>query len=147
MESSGTTLGPSAAPPLCFRCRTVELTAQPGPAGIAFFRCPACGRDFTRKPSGSLVFRWGHPISLLLYPIIFDERPGDRCAEVAASFARQHPPETVRLAIDEIRLELNDPAQPLCEIVGCRASETDLRDFLRCVADGLESQRGAGSMA
>jgi hypothetical protein len=146
METPGT-FGPSPRPPLCFRCRTVELTAVPGPAGAAFFRCPACGRDFTRNPSGSLVFRWGHPLSLLLYPVIFDERPRDRCAEVAASFARQHSPETIRLAIDEIRLELNHPAQPLREIVGCRASEAALRDFLRCVADCLESQPAARPVA
>jgi hypothetical protein len=124
----------------CLRCRTVELSALPSPPGSAFFRCPNCGRDFTRTASGALVFRWGHPISRLLYPVIFDEHPVRRCAEVSAEFAAQHEPEAVRLAIDEILLELSDPSQPIAAIVGCRAPEAELREFLRCVAERLEAQ-------
>jgi hypothetical protein len=139
-RAAQTTASPEGeTPPQCLRCRTVRLTAVPSPAEGEFFRCPNCRREFYRASGGALVFRWGHPISLLLYPVIFDERPGERCAEVARGFAGQHGPAAVRYAIEEIRLELRDPAQPLGEVVRCRASESDLRDFLRCVADRLEA--------
>jgi hypothetical protein len=119
------------------------LTPLPSPASSKFFRCPNCERDFAQASGGALVFRWGHPISLLLYPVIFDERPGEPCAEVAAMFAEQRGPEAVRIAVEEIRLELSDPAQPIGEMVGCRAPEVELRDFLRRVAKRLESQAGS----
>jgi hypothetical protein len=128
--------------PRCFRCGVADLAPLPSPQGAAFFRCPRCEREFFRTASGALVFRWGHPISLILYPVLFDEDPAARCAQVAALFAEQSPPEKLRQAIDEIRLELNHPAQPVREIVGCRASEAALRDFLRCVASQLDSLAG-----
>jgi transposase-like protein len=122
-----------AKEPLCVRCHE-ELAPVDS---ASFFRCPSCKREFTRAVSGSLIYRWGHPISLLLYPVIYEDRPEERAADVAAAFARQHDPEGIRQAIDEIRLELGDPTQPVREIVGARASEAELRDFLCAVAKYL----------
>jgi hypothetical protein len=79
-----------------------------------------------------------HPISLLLYPVIFDEHPEKRCHEVAASFAKQESAERVKLFVQEIKLELDDPTQQVRDILESRASETELRDYLRCLVEQLE---------
>jgi hypothetical protein len=50
----------------------------------------------------------------------------------------------------EIRLELDEPTQPVRDILGCRASEGELREFLRAVAGHVEAflaSRGARPQA
>jgi hypothetical protein len=50
--------------------------------------------------------------------------------------------EAIQSAIQEIRLELNDPTQQIRETVDCRASEQEVRAYLQCVVDQIEA--GAG---
>lgn len=130
--------------PHCLRCKTTELLPLPSPDGISFFECPKCHRDFARKAGGALTFRWLHPISLVMYPVIFEGDPGQDCERVAEMFATQKSSEQIKLMIQEIRLELHDPTQQVRDILECRASEEDLRKYLRCVADRLEKRSGNG---
>lgn len=129
--------------PACLRCRTVRLRALPASPGIDFFECPACGRQFARKPGQALTLRWRHPISLVLYPVIFSASPAAEAERVAAQFAEQWTREQLDLAIREIRLELEEPTQRVRDILGCRASEAELRGYLRLVATHLEKSLGA----
>ena len=124
----------------CLRCKAVPL-AEVGPSDprIALFECPACGRGYALSPGQRLTFRWGHPISLALYGVQFDESPRGRAAEVAAALDRERPTEEMNLLAREIRLELDEPTQQVRDILHCRASEDALREFLRLVADGIEA--------
>jgi hypothetical protein len=128
----------------CLRCKTPELIALDSPDGISFFECPECHRNFARKRGGELCFRWMHPISLVLYPVIFEPDPGQHCERVAEMFAEQESGERIKLIVQEIKLELDDPTQQVRDILECRASEGDLREYLRCVADRLEKRSGNG---
>jgi hypothetical protein len=129
-----------APPPLrCLRCKTTELVPLDSPAEVSFFECPACHREYTARKEGDLTFRWGHPITLLLYPVIFDPDPLGRCESVAADFVLGRDPKTVRKAIQEIRLELDDPTQQVRDTVDCWAAESALRVYLRCVANRIEA--------
>jgi hypothetical protein len=125
--------------PHCLRCKTPELVALPdSPADAAFFECPVCHRHFTKAADGSLSFRWGNPITLLLYPVIFEQHPLERCEQAVSEFVSGRSFEAVQQAIDEIRLELDDPTQQLRNALQCCASEVDLRSYLRCAADRME---------
>jgi hypothetical protein len=121
----------------CLRCKTTGLIASASPGGISFFECPKCHRNFARKPGGALCFRWPHPIGLILYPVIFADDPSQDCERVADLFAKQQSSERIKLFVQEIKLELDDPTQQVRDILECHASEDDLRKYLRCVADRL----------
>lgn len=125
-------------PPHCLRCRTAELTLISSTKGVAFFGCSKCHREFTRGANGKLCFRWGHPITLLLYYVIFEDRPLEQCERVASEFVKGQSWEVIEHAIQEIRLELNDPTQQVRDTLQCCASEENLRAYLKCVADRME---------
>jgi hypothetical protein len=109
------------------------------PADAAFFECTVCHRHFTKAADGSLSFCWGNPITLLLYPVIFEQHPLERCEQSVSEFVSGRSAEAIQQAIAEIRLELNDPTQELRKALHCCASEEDLRNYLRCAADRLEA--------
>ena len=54
----------------CFRCNdalvVIHLLED-----ITFYECQKCERDYARKKGKSLTDRWGSPISIPLYGIIF----------------------------------------------------------------------------
>ena len=125
--------------PHCLRCKTEELVHHDSPPGASFFECPKCHRSFTRSSDGALVFRWRHPITLLLYFVIFDPHPVERCERVVSAFVEGRSSETIQIAIQEIRLELNEPTQQVRDTVDCCASEQDLRAYLHCVAELMEA--------
>lgn len=122
----------------CLRCKTVPLTVlEASDSQIAFFECPDCRRHYALQPGKQLTFRWLHPISLALYAVQFDESPAGREEEVARSLIRGRPAEHLELIVREIRLELHEPTQQVRDILDCRASESELRTFLRSVADNI----------
>ena len=129
--------GDSESQPHCLRCKTTELISVASPGGISFFECPECHRNFARKSGGALCFRWPHPIGLVLYPVIFADDPGRDCERVAEMFAKQETSERIRLIVQEIKLELDDPTQQVRDILECHASEDDLRKYLGCVSERL----------
>jgi len=73
-----------------------------------------------------------------LYPVIFADNPCQHCERVADLFAKQESSERIKLIVQEIKLELDDPTQQVRDILECHASEDDLRKYLRCVADRLD---------
>jgi hypothetical protein len=123
----------------CLRCKSVSLNDLPSPEGIQFFECPKCHRQFAMQPGRAMTFRWLHPISLALYPVIFDTDPAARAATVAEELSKSQTSEWLSSLINEIDLELADPTQDLSVMLDCRASDARLRDFLRGVAERLSA--------
>ncbi len=114
---------------MCLRCNGVEL-APSGPAApeIEFLDCPACRRRYARKPGGSLTFRWLHPVSLLLYEILFDSNPLQRLEK---SGGPSKPPEELLRMVEEIELELAQPTQQVRDILDNPQTEEECRQYLR----------------
>jgi hypothetical protein len=123
----------------CLRCKTIVLSELPrvGPE-ISFYECPACRRQYALAPGKKLVFRWLHPISLALYGVIFDPNPVEHAETQAEKFVRQMPIEGLQAMIEEIRLELTDPTQQVRDMLDCRASEDQLREFLSLFTNHVE---------
>ena len=125
--------------PLCLRCDGVELVrADEVSPEIAFYTCPRCERRYAQRPGGALTFRWLHPISLALYPTIFDAAP-DKIDPLRIDKQFAHfPPEQLAAMAAEIRLELETPTQPVRDILECRAPEAELRAYLRLFCERAE---------
>jgi hypothetical protein len=118
---------------MCLRCTGVELVPSgPFQPEIEFFDCPVCQRRYARQPGRSLTFRWLHPISLLLYPILFDVYLVGR-ARAMLQAAQQPPsqPEAARRMIEEIELELTQPTLQVRDILDNPQTEEQCRQFLR----------------
>ncbi len=123
----------------CLRCKTVPLVKlEPLDPQITFFECPACRRHYALEPGKQLAFRWRHPINLVLYGVIFDDAPSEKAADVAALVIKQRSSEELALFVREIRLELDDPTQQVRDILECRASEAELRNYLRLFCEHVE---------
>jgi hypothetical protein len=123
---------------LCLRCRTVVLLPLPSPPGIAFYECPACQRHYALKPGKQLTFRWLNPISVALYGVIFESKPAERAKFVAELIFEQNSIAYLKAMVAEIRLELEDPTQQVRDIVGCHASDEQLREFLSLFTNEIE---------
>ena len=117
----------------CPRCGGV-LTPSQSPPSIFFYECPRCHRRYARSPGEALHERWPGPLSLVLYGVIFEQRPQDSAARIAGLFVDDPRRDDI---VAEIRLELREPSQSVREILDLRASETDLREFLALVADQI----------
>jgi hypothetical protein len=126
----------------CLRCKTVRLSKLPESNDeSAFFECPNCGRRFSRIKDGNLVERWLSPISLLLYFIIFSRKPVQEVDRVVAHLlaVEQWPREKLDEIIKEVTLELEEPTQQVREILDLKASEEDVRAYLRVMVERLKS--------
>lgn len=130
--------------PCCLRCKTVELIPLDSPEDLTLFECPSCHRNYTRRANGAIFFRWRHPITLLLYPVIFELDPGKFCEQVATKFVTENSFEIIQQAIEEVRLELDDPTQNIRDTLDCHAAEPELRAYLRCVAEKMETSIAQG---
>jgi len=114
---------------MCLRCSGVELVPSgPSVQAVEFFDCPACHRRYARKPGGSLTFRWLHPISLVLYEILFDSNPLQRLEK---SGVPSKPPEVLLRIVEEIELELTHPTQQVRDILDNLQTEEQCRQYLR----------------
>jgi hypothetical protein len=99
-------------------------------------------------PDGRLVERWVGPIGLVLYPIIFSEKPQAEAGRIAAELYAASQPGTrsilrsltcdeLRNLLAELRLELEHPSQRVQDILSLEKAEVDLREYLALVAKGL----------
>lgn len=122
----------------CLYCESVSLITLPeSNEQITFFRCPQCHRQFAQRPGKALTERWRGALSLVLYGVIFSEKPQADADRIAAMLCDQKDRETLARIESEIRLELASPKQNVRDILDLRASEQDLREFLVLVADKL----------
>ena len=116
--------------PLCLRCSNVHLLKLAGSdREIAFYQCPACFRQYAQSRDQSLTYRWGHPLSVALYGVIFAPEPlkhADRIAELLL----RNSTEDVETTMAEIELELQRPTQKVRDILQNIASEEACRRFL-----------------
>jgi hypothetical protein len=96
-----------------------------GSASAQFLTGPRCRREYTRLPGVPLTSRWGDPLSLALYSVIFEQRPAD----VDMNFIDRQLPAFPGLeaAVLEIGLELEQPTQRVKDILDCVATEAELR--------------------
>ena len=122
----------------CLRCKTVLLRESEHYPDIRFFECPNCNRRYALAPGQQLIFRWLHPVTLALYPVIFDATPVERAGIVAKRLAQQYSGGELALMIKEIRLELDDPTQQVRDTLDSRASEEELRRYLVSFCECLE---------
>jgi len=124
----------------CFRCDAV-LEPLDSPEEITFFACPRCHRQYARKAGQGITDRWGSPISIALYPIIFSTQPAELADHVARLFldgrtALEMPAELAQLVAD-IRDELERPKQRVRDILDVAGCEDDVRAFLRLLAERI----------
>jgi hypothetical protein len=125
----------------CLRCKDVALASLSPVQDIAFFECPQCRRQYALKPGKDLTFRWGHPISHLLYPVIFSTSPlAAEVNRVVRTILETTSESDRKAAVEETVLELNDPTQKLVDILDCRASEAELREYLSAVCDHIRNR-------
>ena len=123
---------------MCLRCNGVELVPSgPSVPKIEFFDRPACHWRYARKLGGSLTFRWLHPISLVLYEILFDSNPLQRLEK---SGVPSKPPEVLLWMVEEIELELTHPTQQVRDILDNPQTEEQCRQYLREYVTGLRGR-------
>jgi hypothetical protein len=123
----------------CLRCDNIALEASEAAPPMEFFQCPNCKRRYARAHGQELTERWTGPLSLVLYSVLFEQRPAERAAEVARHFLDRRSPSDLRLIVDDIREELARPKQKVHDILpGMPAPEAELREFLRRFADLVE---------
>lgn len=125
----------------CPRCPDARLDRLPESDGeIAFFACPSCGRRYAREADGQLTARWPHPVALVLYTVLFEERPVSRAGEIADRFRRQRPPDELSDMIREIERELEEPTQEVRAILDNPLPEEECRAFLRAFVRELRDR-------
>lgn len=130
---------PQAAP-FCLRCPGVSLCLLGGSQSIEFFECPSCHRQYARKESGSLTYRWLHPISLVLYGVLFSENPAAAVPWIADRLADSFSSAKLEAMIDEIERELTQPTQQVRDILDNPQPEEVCRQFLADVANLLRER-------
>jgi len=124
----------------CLRCRNAGLRRLPDSSpGMDFFDCPVCARQYARAAGKGLTFRWLHPISLALHPVLFFPEPQGAEAKSARALKEDRTPEQIVAMADEIDLELKQPTQQVRDIIGNAASEEKCRAFLVGVVRALRS--------
>jgi hypothetical protein len=69
-----------------------------------------------------------HPISLVLYEILFDSNPLERLEK---SGGPSEPPEVLLRMAEEIELELTQPTQQVRDILDNPQTEEQCRQYLR----------------
>jgi len=105
---------------------------------VAFFECPSCFRQYAMRNGGVLTYRWGHPISLALYGIMFKSQPLDAAQTISELLARDRKAAEMVALIAEIEWELEHPTQQVSEILEVAASESECREFLAVLARKLK---------
>ena len=123
----------------CLRCKSVKLEILPDSTDqITSYSCPKCQRHYSKKLGQSLQDRWLSPLSITLYPIIFNPNPQDRVKDIADLLKRDFSQEKIMILINEISDELINPKQKLKDILDLKASEPDIREYLTLLSKELE---------
>ena len=124
----------------CLRCPGVELRRLPeSTKDIMFFECRSCQRQYAQRLGRSLTYRWGHPVTLPLYIVLFDSEPWSRAQATADHFLKACSRDELARMIEEIDLELHHPTQNVRDILDNRASEEKCREFLHAFVTHVRS--------
>lgn len=141
----------------CPSCEAVEIeTTSSDKAEVAVY--PRCGRHFRVISEGQLVEAWPGPLSLVLYPVIFERRPQKEAERIPNELRAAYEPgrpsifrpfsrDELRQVLVEIRMELERPTQNGRDILDLRGDEADLRAYLTLVADRLDILLGKSGSA
>lgn len=126
----------------CLRCDGAALGRLPeSTAEMAFFECLRCRRHYALKRGKSLTFRWLHPISLALHPVLFFPDPAGGESKSAQVLMKGRTRWEIAAIAAEIELELTSPTQTVRDILGNAAPEEKCRDFLAGVVRELRESR------
>lgn len=114
----------------CLRCSGVELVQLPeSNQEIKFFYCPVCHLGYAQRPGLALTYRWGHPISLVLYDFSYMSDPTDGLATGVARFIIEDAKD-IEPFLQEIEAELRHTTQQVRDILDADESEEACREFL-----------------
>ena len=131
---------PLSVAPNCLRCPGVELRCLPeSTKDIMFFECPSCQRQYAQRLGSSLTYRWGHPVTLPLYMVLFVEEPWSSAQATAEDFLKDRSRDQLAHMIEEIELELQHPTQNVRGILDNHASEEKCRKFLHAFVAHIRS--------
>jgi hypothetical protein len=124
----------------CLICKTIELDSLPASTeDITFYECRQCSRHYSKSAGRALSYRWLHPISLLLYGVIFEPRPQSAARHIAENFRNGKKEEDLKFIIQEVKMELEHPTRNVRDILSMNQSEKDLREFLQLTISYLAS--------
>jgi hypothetical protein len=125
----------------CLRCGEEALAILPeSTAAMTFYECTKCRWRYAKKPGEALHDRWMNPISLVLYPVIFQKDPREHIGRIAELFIEQKDRDEIITTVNEIDRELKEPTQRVSEILDFvhSPSEKIVREFLRGVSVRLK---------
>jgi len=133
-------------PPLCLRCKSVELRPDAEEhEGIAFYDCPSCHRRYAQKPGAPLTYRWLDPISLVLYEFLFRSAPAEGHVTCAVDFIfNEIRQEKREVFVREIEEELHHATQPVSRILNGDRTELQCRAFLAEVTTAARTRMASG---
>jgi peptide subunit release factor 1 (eRF1) len=121
----------------CLRCNNELNITSPSPEEITFYQCPQCDSHYTLHKDKSLTDRWGMPISLVLYGVIFVKRPVNSAKVIAEQLALRDDIDLAFL-IKNIHDELQEPTQKVSKMLDfIYPDETALREFLKVFNEEL----------
>lgn len=122
----------------CYRCNGPLVDVTPKDIeDLRFYVCGQCESRYTRSENGRLHDRWGMPLTLALYELIFEENTEDRFNHIYVEMIRKGPA-FVRHLLKHLDAELNDPRQYVSDIYSFKhLDEVGLRTFLLKLSDEL----------
>ena len=123
--------------PRCYRCDAILDRDPSSASSLSFYECSKCHSRYAKSNNTDLHDRWGMPLTIPLYSVIFDSDPSIRVDEVLDSLRRDHR-DLLPILVEEIREELANPRQEVSQIYDfAHATEVQLRDFLAKIAEKI----------
>jgi hypothetical protein len=123
----------------CIRCARALTQALDQSTEVEFFVCEHCQSHYARKPGQALHDRWLMPLSVVLYPVLFDKEPCGKAAGVAKSIIEKGALDIARIK-EHILDEIKVPKQKVSQILDfAHPDEEQLRQYLMEVHRCLES--------
>ena len=114
----------------CFSCNYVLVFDSSPSKTVTFYQCPQCDYRYTLHNNKSLTYRWGMPITLVLYGVIFDKYPVKKAKALAEYFSSRDDV-YLTVLIEHINEELLRPTQQVSDIFNFEyPNEAELRLFL-----------------
>ena len=128
-------------PEFCLRCKNIKLNKLPESTDqCTFYSCPNCHHHYAKEPGQSLHDRLRWPFNIALYYIIFDPKPQSRAKEIANRLKKEKSQETLKIIRSAIIDELTHPKQKLKAILDLKASEQDIREYLKLLSEELSER-------